>query len=83
MTLDIGDHSLLAPIEHTATGAVYTPADGKVVITVNGHGMSNGDRVWIVDDSFIILHVLMVRVLRHILDQLTPISGKVCRKSLM
>ena len=51
MTLTIGDHSLLAPIEHTATNAVYTPADGKVVITVTGHGMSNGDRVWIVDDS--------------------------------
>ena len=51
MTLDIGEHSLLAPIEHTATDATYTPADGKVVIEVAGHGMSNGDRVWISDGA--------------------------------
>ena len=51
MTLDIGSHLLLAPLSHTATDATYTPADGKVVIEVVGHGMSNGDRVQIVDGS--------------------------------
>ena len=75
MTLNIGDHSLLAPIEHTATGAVYTPADGKVVITVNGHGMSNGDRVWIVDDSlsFDCTHGSGTKTYPRSTD---PISGK-------
>ena len=75
VTLDIGDHSLLAPIEHTATGAVYTPADGKVVITVTGHGMSNGDRVWIVDDSlsFTCTHGSGTKTYPRSTD---PISGK-------
>ena len=75
VTLDIGSHSLLAPIEHTASDAVYTPADGKVVITVNGHGMSNGDRVWIVDDSlsFTCTHGSGTKTYPRSTD---PISGK-------
>jgi hypothetical protein len=75
LTLDIGSHSLLAPIDHTATGAVYTPADGKVVITVTGHGMSNGDRVWIVDDSlsFDCTHGAGTKTYPRSTD---PISGK-------
>ena len=75
VTLDIGAHALLAPIEHTATGAVYTPADGKVVITVTGHGMSNGDRVWIVDDSlsFNCTHGAGTKTYPRSTD---PISGK-------
>ena len=75
MTLDIGSHSLLAPVSHTATDAVYTPADGKVVITVVGHGMSNGDRVQIVDDSlsFDCTHGSGTKTYPRSTD---PISGK-------
>ena len=75
VTLDIGAHALVAPLDHTATNAVYTPADGKVVITVVGHGMSNGDRVWIVDDSlsFTCTHGSGTKTYPRSTD---PISGK-------
>jgi len=51
LTLTVGSHSIAAPTAHTATGAVYTPADGKVVITITGHGFRNGDYVLIEDSS--------------------------------
>ena len=37
--------------KHTVTGAVYTPNDGKIVVTVAGHGFSNNDYVKFADDS--------------------------------
>ena len=36
---------------HTATLAYYTPADGKIILTVPGHGMTNGDKVKLDDSS--------------------------------
>ena len=38
-------------VEHTVTNAAYTPADGKLVLTVAGHGFTNGQRVLIKDNS--------------------------------
>ena len=35
----------------TATNAVYTPANGDLVITSSGHGFANGDYVKIADNS--------------------------------
>ena len=36
---------------HTVTAAVYTPATGVMVLTVAGHGFSNGDHVKIATNS--------------------------------
>ena len=38
-------------INHTVTNAVYTPADGDMVVTVVGHSMRKGDYVKFDDDS--------------------------------
>ena len=38
-------------INHTVTNAVYTPADGDMVVTVSGHSMRKGDYVKFDDDS--------------------------------
>ena len=35
----------------TASGAVFTPATGVMVITLTAHGLSNGDYIQIVDES--------------------------------
>ena len=38
-------------INHTVSNAVYTPADGDMVVTVTGHSMRKGDYVKFDDDS--------------------------------
>ena len=36
---------------HTATGAVYTPTTGALLLSIANHGFSNGDYIQIADDS--------------------------------
>ena len=36
---------------HTATGAVYTPSTGSLLLSIANHGFSNGDYIQIADNS--------------------------------
>ena len=43
--------SAVSSSQHTASDAVYTSSNGRLVITSVGHGFANGDYVKIADDS--------------------------------
>ena len=44
-------HGMTKASQHTVTNAVYTPADGKLILTIAGHGFTNGQRILINDNS--------------------------------
>ena len=44
-------HTFAANTDLTPTNAVYDPNTGKMILTVNDHGMQNGDTIWIEDGA--------------------------------
>ena len=64
-------------INHTVTGAVYTPADGDMVVTVVGHSMRKGDYVKFDDDSLTFTCLEDGNGSNHTYPRATdPVSGK-------
>ena len=64
-------------INHTVTGAVYTPADGDMVVTVVGHSMRKGDYVKFDDDSLTFTCAEDGNNSNHTYPRATdPVSGK-------
>ena len=51
LVLEVGSHSLTPASTHTVTDAVYNAATGAMVVTVAGHGFSNGDRIKFAEGS--------------------------------
>jgi hypothetical protein len=64
-------------INHTVTDAVYTPADGDMVVTVVGHSMRKGDYVKFDDDSLTFTCAEDGNGSNHTYPRSTdPVSGK-------
>ena len=51
MTLTKASHGLTAGAAITATGATYDANTGIMVVTSNGHGLNNGDKVKMEDGA--------------------------------
>ena len=49
--MTVSGHGLVGPTSLTATGATYTASTGVLVVTSNGHGLENGDKVQLEDNS--------------------------------
>ena len=64
-------------VNHTVTNAVYTPADGDMVVTVVGHSMRKGDYVKFDDDSLTFTCAEDGNGSNHTYPRSTdPVSGK-------
>ena len=66
-----------AATTHTVTNATFTPGTGALVVTIAGHGFSNGDFVQFADDSITFTCALDSNATNHAYPRSSdPASGK-------
>jgi len=77
LELEIGTHSFSGPTNKTAEGATFDPVTGDLVISINNHGYTDGDRIKIEDGSLVFICDMDGKNSEHAYPRSTdPASGK-------